>query len=101
VWSEELARFGVRTIAIAPIARTRITNAAFGELPTEGGFDVLAPENVAPLAVYLASDLSNHWSGEVFSIHGGDVDRQQPWQPGKSLNKDGRWTIAELCKALA
>ncbi len=100
VWGQELQRFDVRVNAIAPVARTRITEATFGSLQAEegGGFDAMDPANVAPIAVYLASDLSNDISGEVFSIHGGALDRYLPWSNPKALEQDQRWTIDQLTK---
>ncbi|HEV3028837.1 MAG TPA: short-chain dehydrogenase, partial [Planctomycetota bacterium] len=94
-------RFDVKVNAIAPVARTRITTATFGEIDTkEQSFDLTDPANIAPLAVYLASDLSNRISGEVFGLRGGDLDRQEPWTPAKSMSKEGRWQISEIAERI-
>jgi NAD(P)-dependent dehydrogenase (short-subunit alcohol dehydrogenase family) len=101
VWANELERFDVKVNAIAPVARTRITTATFGEIDTkEQSFDLMDPANIAPLAVYLASDLSNRISGEVFGLRGGDLDRQEPWTPAKSMSKEGRWQISEIAERI-
>ncbi len=51
----EMQRYGVTVNAIAPGARTRMTEKTFGELTLpEGQFDTLAPENVAPMVAFLA-----------------------------------------------
>ena len=58
VESAEFARYGVTANAIAPAARTRMTEEVFAETmakPGEGEFDAMAPENVAPLVVWLGS----------------------------------------------
>jgi NAD(P)-dependent dehydrogenase (short-subunit alcohol dehydrogenase family) len=56
----ELAALGVRVNAIAPMARTRMTLAVAAHhdvmRPVDNGFDRVAPEHVAPLVVYLASE---------------------------------------------
>src|SRR4029450_2001974 len=52
----ELARYGVRVNAIAPGARTAMTESAFGELDFEGEFDPLDPANVAPVVVWLPAE---------------------------------------------
>lgn len=97
VWAMDLESYNVKVNAIAPLARTRITEATFGNFESDdGGFDIMAPANVAPLAVYLASDLSNEISGEVFGIRGGDLDRYLTWSNPRAINKDGRWSPAEI-----
>lgn len=97
VWAMDLERYQVRVNAIAPLARTRITTASFGDLAGEAGaFDPLDPANVAPIAVYLASDLSNDVNGEVFGIRGGDLDRHATWHATHAIQKDGRYTVAEI-----
>src|SRR5438874_13123553 len=49
--AQELGRFGVTVNCIAPNARTRMTEAAFGKLPETEGFDPIAPENNSPIVV--------------------------------------------------
>src|SRR4051795_2999575 len=60
VMARELERIGVRVNAIAPVARTRLTEALAGDAMNakEGEFDRFAPENVSAVVGWLASDLS-------------------------------------------
>jgi NAD(P)-dependent dehydrogenase (short-subunit alcohol dehydrogenase family) len=95
--SMEMARYGVRVNAIAPGARTRMTEKTFGDLRTPtGDFDPLAPENVAPLVVYLCSGASSAITGQVFGITGGLVQLYRGWTPVAEEDREGRWTPAEL-----
>lgn len=95
--SMEMQRYGVTVNAIAPGARTRMTEKTFGELRLpEGQFDSLAPENVAPLVAYLASDHAADITGQLFYVQGGLVQLYQGWTPVADIEKDGRWTPAEL-----
>ncbi len=58
VQSAEWARYGVTANAIAPAARTRMTEEVFAQTmaaPAEGEFDAMAPDNVSPLVVWLGS----------------------------------------------
>lgn len=98
-WSHELRRYGVICNAIAPTARTRMTEKTFGaiEVP-DGEFDVAAPENVAPLVAYLGTDeaRAREITGYVFNVRGGDVELFEGWRTQKGIQRDGRWTVREL-----
>jgi NAD(P)-dependent dehydrogenase (short-subunit alcohol dehydrogenase family) len=101
IWSLELERYEVTVNAIAPAARTRMTEAAFGDLePEEGEFDGAAPENIAPLVAYLASDEAAHITGKVFGVQAGDIDLYETWQVVKSISREDRWTPKELVERM-
>jgi NAD(P)-dependent dehydrogenase (short-subunit alcohol dehydrogenase family) len=97
----ELERYGVRVNAIAPAARTRMTEATPGlgdivQAPDDPGkFDIWNPANISPLVAWLATD-DCPASGKVFFVQGGKVQNFQPWTLVESIDKDDRWTIAEL-----
>src|SRR5512139_1792496 len=57
VQAAELRRYGVTANAIAPSARTRMTETVFAGMmkKPEQGFDVMDPANVSPLVVWLGS----------------------------------------------
>jgi NAD(P)-dependent dehydrogenase (short-subunit alcohol dehydrogenase family) len=96
ILAQELARYGVTVNAIAPNARTRMTQAAFGELPPAEGFDPLAPENNSPLVVALAADEAQRITGQVFFVWGGVVNALQGWQAGELFATEGRWDADAL-----
>jgi NAD(P)-dependent dehydrogenase (short-subunit alcohol dehydrogenase family) len=98
VAAAEFARYGVTVNAIAPAARTRMTEQAFAETmaaPAEG-FDAMAPENVSPLVVWLGSSESAHVTGRVFEVEGGRVSVADGWQHGPEVDKGARWEPGEL-----
>jgi NAD(P)-dependent dehydrogenase (short-subunit alcohol dehydrogenase family) len=98
----EMQRYGVRVNAIAPGARTRMTENTFGDLLTpEGQFDALAPENIAPMVAYLASDAAAGVTGQVFGVTGGLIQLYQGWTPVGELRKDARWEPSELASRMA
>jgi NAD(P)-dependent dehydrogenase (short-subunit alcohol dehydrogenase family) len=98
--SMEMERYGVTVNAIAPGARTRLTEQTFGDLKVEGGFDPLAPENVAPLVAYLCTDEASGITGQVFGITGGLVELYEGWTPVAELEKAGRWEVGELAERM-
>ena len=92
VESAELGRYGVTANAIAPAARTRMTEAVFADTmaaPDGDAFDAMAPENVAPLVVWLGSAESKGVTGRVFEVEGGILSVADGWQHG-TLDRQGR-----------
>jgi NAD(P)-dependent dehydrogenase (short-subunit alcohol dehydrogenase family) len=97
----ELERYGVRVNGIAPAARTRMTEATPGlgdivqppEDPSK--FDIWDPANVSPMVAWLATE-NCPVNGRVFFVQGGKVQNFQPWTLTDSIDKDDRWTVAEL-----
>jgi NAD(P)-dependent dehydrogenase (short-subunit alcohol dehydrogenase family) len=94
----ELARYGVTVNAIAPSARTAMTEAVFAERmrPPPAGFDAMHPGNVSPLVVWLAGEESGGVTGRVFEVEGGMIGVADGWQHGPRIEKDGRWDVSEL-----
>ncbi|MDQ7903747.1 SDR family oxidoreductase [Phytohabitans sp. ZYX-F-186] len=94
----ELARYGVTVNAIAPSARTAMTQDVFADdmRAPEGGFDAMAPENVSPLVVWLGSAESAGVTGRVFEVSGGSVSVADGWQHGEAVDRGRRWRPEEL-----
>jgi NAD(P)-dependent dehydrogenase (short-subunit alcohol dehydrogenase family) len=94
----ESARMGVTCNAIAPAARTRMTEGAYGEIfGAAEGFDFWHPDNVAPLVAYLVSDAAAHISGKVFGVQGDAVELYRPWTSAAALENGGaRWDPQDL-----
>jgi NAD(P)-dependent dehydrogenase (short-subunit alcohol dehydrogenase family) len=103
--AEELGRYGVRVNAIAPAARTRMTESTPGLAdhvvrPSDAAvFDVWDPANISPLVAALSREACDI-TGEVFFVQGGTVRRFQNWTMTTSLQKEERWDVAELAEAL-
>jgi NAD(P)-dependent dehydrogenase (short-subunit alcohol dehydrogenase family) len=97
VAAAELERYGVGVNAIAPAARTRMTEGAFAETMAapDSGFDAMAPENVSPLVVWLGSDASAGVTGRVFEAEGGRITVMEGWRAGPTADKGARWSPGE------
>jgi NAD(P)-dependent dehydrogenase (short-subunit alcohol dehydrogenase family) len=99
--AQELQRYGVTVNAIAPNARTRMTEAAFGEIPPpEDGFDAADPANNSPIVVALCADEAQDITGQVFFIYGGVVNMLSGWEAGELFASDERWDPDALLQEL-
>jgi NAD(P)-dependent dehydrogenase (short-subunit alcohol dehydrogenase family) len=94
----ELARYGVTVNAIAPSARTPMTETVFADMmrAPSTGFDAMAPENVSPLVVWLGSVGSGGVTGRVFEVSGGEVSLADGWRHGPPADAGRRWEPPEL-----
>jgi NAD(P)-dependent dehydrogenase (short-subunit alcohol dehydrogenase family) len=99
--AQELQRYGVTVNAIAPNARTRMTEAAFGEIPLpEDGFDPADPGNNSPIVVALCADEAQDITGQVFFVYGGVVNMLRGWEAGELFSSDARWDPDALLQEL-
>ena len=97
VQAVELARLGITANALAPNARTRMTDTgAFDMDVAEGAFDEFAPENMAPLVAYLVSEQSKGVTGQVFELKGGNIFLSQGWTDSPNFDKGARFEAGEL-----
>jgi NAD(P)-dependent dehydrogenase (short-subunit alcohol dehydrogenase family) len=102
VAAAELDRYGVTVNAIAPAARTRMTAETFAAqmaAPTTG-FDAMAPENVSPLVVWLASAEAGDITGRVFEVEGGRICLADGWRRGPAVEREERWPVNEVGPAV-
>jgi NAD(P)-dependent dehydrogenase (short-subunit alcohol dehydrogenase family) len=99
--AQELGRYGVTVNCLAPNARTRMTEAAFGEIPRpDGGFDPADPANNCPIIVALSADEAQDITGQVFFVYGGAVNVLRGWEAGELFLSEDRWDPDELLGAL-
>lgn len=103
VAAAELGRYGVGVNAIAPAARTRMTEGVFADRMAgpEEGFDAMDPANVSPLAVWLGSDGAEGVTGRVFEAEGGRIRLMDGYRPGPEAVRPARWDPADVGGAVA
>ena len=99
--AQELGRYGVTVNCLAPNARTRMTESAFGELPPpDGGYDPLDPKHNSPIVVALCADEAQGITGQVFFVYGGAVNALRGWEAGELFLAEEGWEpdalLAEL-----
>jgi NAD(P)-dependent dehydrogenase (short-subunit alcohol dehydrogenase family) len=99
VQAAELGRYGITANAIAPSARTRMTEGAFADAmakPEGDAFDAMDPDNVAPLVVWLGSAQSAGVTGRMFEVEGGQLSIADGWRHGVVVDKKARWSPDEI-----
>ena len=99
VQAAEMARYGVTVNGLAPAARTAMTESAMPDVvkaPADGSFDAWAPDNVAPLVVWLGSAESSHITGKLFESQGGRISMCDGWRTDATIDKGARWQPEEL-----
>ena len=98
VAAQELRNYGVTVNALAPSARTRMTEGPFADAmaaPVDG-FDRMDPANVSPVVAWLASADAADVSGRVIEVEGGRICIEEGWRHGPAEDVGHRWDAAEL-----
>ena len=96
VQAAELARYGVTANAVAPNARTRMTETGGFDMNPQDGFDLYDPANTGPLIAWLCSSQSAHVTGQVFELLGGRLHLSQGWSDSPAEDRGARWSAQDL-----
>jgi hypothetical protein len=81
VGADELGRYGVTVNAIAPVARTRLTE-WLGERNGDPAGDPLAAEHIAPVIAWLLGPGARDVTGRVLEAGNGHISVPGTCQPG-------------------
>ena len=99
--ASELSRYGVTVNAIAPTALTRMTEELFEQQSDfEQSKAALAPENISPLVVWLASPASSSITGRIFGVWGNRISVGEGWVYGPTIDREERWAPGELTEVI-
>jgi NAD(P)-dependent dehydrogenase (short-subunit alcohol dehydrogenase family) len=92
--SIELQKHRITVNAIAPIAKTRMTE----DLPMFQGVDTMTADHIAPAALFLASDLCGDKTGHVLAVAGARLYAFKVVEtPGRFKDEDrGVWSAKEI-----
>jgi hypothetical protein len=101
--AQGLARYGVTANAIAPGAATRLT----ATIPTDRQISAdhqsdprMSPDNIAPVALYLASEQSGWLSGRVVASMGYEVGLYENPQVIRQIESTGPWGYEDLADSI-
>jgi NAD(P)-dependent dehydrogenase (short-subunit alcohol dehydrogenase family) len=90
-----MRKYGVTANAVAPVARTRMSDKVPADLAEMGD-----AEDVAPLVVHLLSDRARHITGQVFTAVGGKIAVWNQPREVRAMYADGRWTPEQIAAQL-
>ena len=90
---------GIRVNAIAPVALTRLTEDLAG-FQNEDLKERMSPAHIAPLIVYLASDLSKDVTKTTFFVGGGKISEMRMVRTEGATKKTGLWTVDEIASRI-
>ncbi len=94
VAAQEMRRYGVTVNAIAPVAKTRMT---------EGAFDtsqMALPEDNSPVVAWLVSEEAGDVTGRMIEIDGSVITLENGWSHGESRDAGTRWVASDVGPAL-
>jgi len=100
----DMARFNVRSNCIAPFAFTRMIESIPAQTEQDRrrieAFQRMAPEKIAPLAVYLCSDAAAGISGQIFSVRNNEIYLFNQPRPIKTMHRADGWTPDRIAREL-
>jgi NAD(P)-dependent dehydrogenase (short-subunit alcohol dehydrogenase family) len=101
VEARELGRYGVTSNAIAPRARTRMTETIFGGdgMSAADGFDAWDPKNIANVVAFLAAPASADITGQILVVFGGNIYATSAFKVVGQVTRDAAWTPEQLIAA--
>ena len=96
----DMAKFGVRSNCIAPFAWSRM----IGSIPTDtpdqqervARLKTMESAKIAPLAVYLASDLAAKVTGQIFGVRANEIFLFSQPRPVRSVHHSEGWTVERI-----
>ena len=96
----DMARFNVRSNAVAPFAWSRMIGSIPAETPEEKArverFQQMTPEKIAPLAVYLGSDRADGISGQIFGVRNNEIFLFNQPRPVRTIHRSDAWTPEKI-----
>jgi NAD(P)-dependent dehydrogenase (short-subunit alcohol dehydrogenase family) len=98
----DMERFGVRSNCIMPFAWSRLIGSLPENTPEERKrverFKGMDPERIAPLTVFLASDLAKGVTGQIFAVRRNEVFLMSQSRPLRSMHRGDGWTPERLAE---
>jgi NAD(P)-dependent dehydrogenase (short-subunit alcohol dehydrogenase family) len=92
----DMARYNVRSNCVSPFAWSRLIGTIPTDTPEEKArverAKAMTPAKIAPLAIYLASDLSRDVTGQIFAVRKNEIFLMSQPRPIRSIHRSEGWT---------
>jgi NAD(P)-dependent dehydrogenase (short-subunit alcohol dehydrogenase family) len=92
----DMARYNVRSNCISPFAWSRLIGTIPTDTPEQAArverIKTATADKIAPLAVYLASDLSKDVTGQIFAVRRNEIFLMSQPRPVRSIHHGEGWT---------
>jgi len=99
----DMAKFNVRSNAVAPFAWTRMIDSIPAETPEQKkrveGLKKLVPEKVAPFVVALAADGAKEVTGQVFGVRNNEIYLFSQPRPLRNAHRGDGWTPESILES--
>lgn len=92
----DMAEYGVRSNCISPAAATRMTPKRASAEKDEAFRNNVRGDQVAPLAVFLASDAASSINGQIIGARANELYLYSQPRPVRTLHRAGGWTVEAL-----
>jgi NAD(P)-dependent dehydrogenase (short-subunit alcohol dehydrogenase family) len=98
----DLAKFNVRSNCIAPFAWSRMISSIPTETPDQvervNRLKTMETAKIAPLAVYLASDVAKQVTGQIFGVRANEIFLFSQPRPIRSVHNAEGWTPERIAQ---
>lgn len=98
----DMQKFNVRSNCIAPFAWSRMVGSVPTETPEQQArvdkIKQMTPAKIAPLAVYLASDLAQAVNAQVFTVRNNEIFLMSQPRPLRSVHRSEGWTPESIAE---
>ena len=98
--ANEMARYNVRSNCLAPFAWSRMISSIPTDTPEQqervGKLKKMEANKIAPLAVYLASDLAEDVTGQIFCVRANEIFLMSQSRPLRSIHRSEGWTAESI-----
>jgi NAD(P)-dependent dehydrogenase (short-subunit alcohol dehydrogenase family) len=101
----DMARFKVRSNCVSPFAWSRLIGTIPVDTPEQKARveriqNTMTASKIAPICVFLASDLARDVSGQIFAVRKDEIFLMSQSRPLRVAHKDGGWTPQSIAETM-